>query len=97
MLATTRLDDLPTQEFREGRKEESKKTKMSIQTRVMERSFSYQGLVLADLDPGLTPEQIRDAYSASYPEISNATIEGPETTADGTLCYRFRRAIGTKG
>lgn len=70
---------------------------MSIQTRIMDRSFSYQGLVLPDFDPGLTPEQIRDAYSATYPEITTAAVEGPEATADGTLRYKFTRAIGTKG
>lgn len=70
---------------------------MSVQTRVMERFFSYNGLVLPDLDPKLTPEQIRDAYSASYPEITTSAIEGPEATADGTLRYKFTRVIGTKG
>ena len=69
---------------------------MAIQTRAIERSFSYMGLQLPDLDPALTPEQVRDAYSAQYPEITTAVIEGPDATGD-KLVYKFTRAIGTKG
>ncbi len=69
---------------------------MSVQTRAMNRSFSYNGLILPDPDEQLTPEQVRDAYSATYPEITTAAIEGPEAT-DGTLRYKFTRVIGTKG
>ena len=69
---------------------------MSIQTRPMERNFTYLGLQLADPNPSLTPEQVRDVYSSSYPEITTAAIEGP-AAIDGTLRYKFTRAIGTKG
>jgi PRTRC genetic system protein C len=69
---------------------------MPIQTRVLPRAFSYMGLQLADPDPALTPEQVRDAYSAQYPEITTAVIEGPDATGD-KLVYKFTRAIGTKG
>jgi PRTRC genetic system protein C len=69
---------------------------MAIQSRVLHRSFSYMGLQLADPDPALTPEQVRDAYSAQYPEITTAVIEGPDASGD-KLVYKFTRAIGTKG
>lgn len=69
---------------------------MPIQTRSLERSFSYNGLTLADPSPDLTPEQVRDVYAATYPEITTAAIEGPEASGD-TLRYKFTRAIGTKG
>lgn len=69
---------------------------MSVETRAMDRTFVYNGLHLPDPDPKLTPEQVRDAYSATYPEITTAAIEGPEATG-GTLRYKFTRAIGTKG
>ncbi|MBV8834233.1 MAG: PRTRC system protein C [Acidobacteriaceae bacterium] len=45
---------------------------MPIQTRALPRTFSYMGLQLADPDPALTPEQVRDAYAAQYPEITTA-------------------------
>jgi PRTRC genetic system protein C len=69
---------------------------MAIQTRVLQRSFSYMGLQLTDPDPALTPEQVRDVYSAQYPEITTAVIEGPDASGDKVV-YKFTRAIGTKG
>lgn len=69
---------------------------MPIQPRVLQRTFSYMGLQLADPDPALTPEQVRDAFSAQYPEITTSVIEGPDASGD-KLVYKFVPAIGTKG
>ena len=60
------------------------------------REFSYNGVALVDPGPNLSPEQVRDMYSAAYPEITSAVIEGPERKAD-KLVYTFKRAAGTKG
>ena len=67
-----------------------------MQVEPMSRVFSYAGLRLADPDERLTPEQVRDFYSSSYPEITTASIEGPEAV-DGVLKFKFTRALGTKG
>ena len=67
-----------------------------MQLEPMNREFSYSGLRLADPDNRLTPEQVRDFYSSSYPEITTASIEGPEV-ADGVLKFKFTRVLGTKG
>lgn len=67
---------------------------MQIQT--LTREFSYAGLALPDPNPTFTPEQVRDMYSAAYPEITSASIEGPEQKGD-KLVYTFKRAVGTKG
>lgn len=69
---------------------------MPVQTRSLERSFSYNGLRLPDPDPRLTPEQVRDAYASSFPEITTAVVEGPDASGD-TLQFKFTRHIGTKG
>ncbi len=69
---------------------------MPVQTRTLERSFTYNGVRLPDPDPKLTPEQVRDVYSATYPEITTAVVEGPDANG-GTLHFKFTRAIGTKG
>lgn len=69
---------------------------MPVETRVLQRSFSYNKLHLPDPDVRLSPEQVRDLYAATYPEITTAVIEGPEASGD-TLHYKFTRAIGTKG
>jgi PRTRC genetic system protein C len=76
------------------REEEEKN--MSVQVRAMERTFTYNGLQLPDPDPRFTAEQVRDLYASSYPEITTASIEGPDATG-GTLRYKFTRALGTKG
>jgi PRTRC genetic system protein C len=60
------------------------------------REFNYLGVRLPDPNPSLTPDQVRDCYCHLYPEITTATIEGPEA-AGNKLIYRFTRAIGTKG
>jgi PRTRC genetic system protein C len=67
-----------------------------MQTEPMTRRFYYLGLELPDLDPRFTPEQVRDAYTGLYPEITTATIEGPEVV-DGALRFTFSRVLGTKG
>jgi PRTRC genetic system protein C len=60
------------------------------------RRFFYLGLELADINEQLTPEQVRDSYCSLYPEIVNASVEGPEVV-DGALQYKFSRILGTKG
>ena len=62
----------------------------------LEREFSYNGLRLADPNPNLTVEEVRNLYAAAYPEITTAAIEGPEAVGN-KLIYRFSRSIGTKG
>ena len=62
----------------------------------LEREFSYNGLRLADPNPNLTVEEVRNLYAISYPEIATAAIEGPEAVGN-KLIYRLTRAIGSKG
>jgi PRTRC genetic system protein C len=69
---------------------------MTITVQKLQRSFAYNGIALPDPGCELSPEQVRDVYSATYPEITTASIEGPEQKGD-RLIYTFRRAVGTKG
>jgi PRTRC genetic system protein C len=62
----------------------------------LEREFRYCGIVLPELDSALDLESIRSAYSATYPEITTATVSGPEVT-NNKLVYTFTKAVGTKG
>lgn len=66
-----------------------------MKVQVIERVFSYNGVNLADPGVGISPESVRDFYSAMYPEINTANIEGPEERA-GKLHYTISRAVGTK-
>ena len=69
---------------------------MAIKVEQLERSFSYNGVALPDPGKNLTIEQVRDVYSATFPEIVSASIEGPEQKG-GKLIYTFRKAVGAKG
>lgn len=69
---------------------------MALQTNTLARAFRYNSVSLPDPGPQYTLEQVRELFSATYPEIVNAAIEGPEEK-NGELVYTFRRAVGTKG
>ncbi|MCA8082738.1 PRTRC system protein C [Burkholderia cenocepacia] len=67
-----------------------------MQIETLAREFSYNGAKLADPAPTFTLQQIRDFYSQTYPELTNAEIEGPVIKGNRNV-YTFRRAVGTKG
>ena len=67
-----------------------------IDTKVLFRSFTYNGVKLPDPDPRMTPEEVKIVYSHQYPELATAAITGPEPSGEH-LQYSFVRAIGTKG
>jgi PRTRC genetic system protein C len=62
----------------------------------MTREFRYDGLRLADPNERLSVDEVKIAYSATYPEITTAVVTGPEAIGD-KLVYHFNKAIGTKG
>lgn len=69
---------------------------MALTTTVPKRVFSYGGAELPDPGVRYSPDQVRDIYSASFPEITTAVIEGP-VVKGGKIVYEFRKAAGTKG
>ena len=68
---------------------------MSIDVQEIKRVFRYNGIALPDV-PGLEPREVRDLYSAQYPELVSAEIEVGEVVR-GVQDITFRRAVGTKG
>lgn len=68
---------------------------MSIEIQPLQRVFRYNGISLPDI-PGLEPNEIRDIYSAQYPELVSAEIQTGEIV-NGAQEYVFRKAVGTKG
>ncbi|QTD91781.1 PRTRC system protein C [Burkholderia anthina] len=67
-----------------------------MQIEALQREFSYNGAKLADPAPTFSLQQVRDFYSQTYPELTNAEIEGPTIKGNRNV-YTFRRAVGTKG
>lgn len=69
---------------------------MAIQVEEAVREFHYNGTCLGDPGKGMSVQQVRDLYSATFPELTSAVVEGP-TRKGNRLIYEFRRAAGTKG
>jgi PRTRC genetic system protein C len=67
---------------------------MTIET--MTREFRYDGLRLPDPNEKLSVDEVKIAYSATYPDIVTAAVTGPEAIGD-KLVYHFTKAVGTKG
>ncbi len=67
-----------------------------MEKRLIERIFEYSGMRLNDPDPTMNLEDVKNFYTAVYPELSQAIIEEPVRRGD-TLVYAIKRAVGTKG
>jgi PRTRC genetic system protein C len=67
---------------------------MAVQQAV--RVFRFNGIELPDPGAHMSPDQVRDLYSANFPELATAAVEGPTASGD-RMAYEFRRAVGTKG
>lgn len=71
---------------------------MAIISNNIEREFviDKSGTKLTDPNPELTVDQVMNHYSAQYPELTTATVHGPEIGGDKVI-FRFKTTIGTKG
>ena len=67
-----------------------------IKVTTAEREFVFDGRALPDPNPDFSVEQVREMYISAHPEITTATVTGPEPV-DGKMRYTFSRAIGAKG
>lgn len=68
-----------------------------MEATIATRVFKLRERELEDLDPGMDPEQIQEAYAESYPELTNASITGPVVDDDNRLVYTFEVNVGKKG
>lgn len=73
---------------------------MALQIKGMERVFTFKkGNTEVSLsDPGIdmVPDRVMSFYAGSYPELTTATVHGPEIKGDRAV-YSFKTTIGTKG
>lgn len=53
-------------------------------------------LTLEDPDSRMSLSEVTDFYSINYPELTTATLHGPELEEDRAV-YRFKTTKGTKG
>ena len=69
---------------------------MLIKVQTLTRTFSFNGVDLADPGPDFTPEEVKDVYVNMYPDLSTAVLQEPEINGD-QVEYKFVRNVGTKG
>lgn len=73
---------------------------MALNIKGMQRSFTFkQGnneIILDDPNPDMTPSDVMDFYSMTYPELTTATVHGPDIRDDKAV-YSFKTTIGVKG
>ena len=64
--------------------------------RVFKLKKGNSTLVLEDPDSRMALTEVTDFYSMNYPELTTATLHGPEFEEDRAV-YHFKTTIGTKG
>jgi PRTRC genetic system protein C len=69
---------------------------MALQAQTLTRVFAYNGAEMPDPGTHLAVEEVKEIFAASFPELVNATIEGPEVKGAKAV-YTFARAVGAKG
>ncbi|MCA8205215.1 PRTRC system protein C [Burkholderia sp. AU33545] len=69
---------------------------MSISIAAVVREFLYNGMALMDPGVAFSPDQVRDLYTAQYPELTTAAVDGPQIKGE-VMSYTFVRAAGAKG
>lgn len=69
---------------------------MTIQLTNVTRAFVFNGVNLNDPGPDFSPDEVRDIYSAQYPDLVTAVVGEPAIEGD-TATYTFVRNVGTKG
>ncbi|MFP3708481.1 PRTRC system protein C [Achromobacter sp. SIMBA_011] len=69
---------------------------MTISIAKIIREFTYNGMKFADPGPAFSPTDVRDLFSAQYPELTTASVDGPEIAGE-VASYKFVRAAGAKG
>lgn len=58
--------------------------------------FFFKDIQLSDPSQSLSKESVLNFYANTYPELVNATIEGPYIK-DNEVHYKFVSTLGTKG
>jgi PRTRC genetic system protein C len=69
---------------------------MAISVATLTREFVYNGVTFPDPGPTFSPDDVRDLYSAQYPELTTAAVDGPNIEGD-VMRLTFVRAAGAKG
>ena len=73
---------------------------MALSVNTLDRVFKFRNgnekMVLPDPNPEMPADEVMDFYSATYTELTTATVSGPKIENDRAV-YHFKTTIGTKG
>lgn len=73
---------------------------MALQVTALERKFvlkkNGKDVALSDPNPDFSPAEVMSFYSAMYPELTTATLHGPNITLKGVE-YELKTSVGVKG
>lgn len=69
---------------------------LNITTAVRVFKIEKTDIELSDIDPTMSLEDIMGFYATQYPQLTTASIQGPEYE-DDKIVYLFKTTIGTKG
>lgn len=73
---------------------------MALEIKGLKRVFKMKKnnsiLTLNDPDSGMSLNEVMDFYSMTYPELTTATVHGPDLDEDKAI-YEFKTTIGVKG
>lgn len=73
---------------------------MALEIKGLKRVFRLKKgnstIELEDPDGNMSLTEVTDFYSITYPELTTATLHGPEFENDRVV-YQFKTTIGVKG
>lgn len=73
---------------------------MALEMKGLKRVFKMKKdnsvMKLNDPNPDMSLNEVMDFYSMTYPELTTATVHGPELDEDMAV-YEFKTTIGVKG
>lgn len=73
---------------------------MAIDVKHLKREFKFKKngvlVTLPDPNPQFSVEEVLRFYSGQYPELTTATLDGPNVDNNAAV-YTVRTTVGTKG
>ncbi len=69
---------------------------MALNVTGLKRVFKYGNRELDDPGQTMTPDEVMQFYSGTYPELTTSNVHGPKVDGDKAV-YEFKTTVGTKG
>ncbi len=70
---------------------------MALNVTGMKRVFKFGTRELEDPGKNMTPDEVMQFYSATYPELTTSNVHGPKVDDKQRAVYEFKTTVGTKG